>query len=94
MTPLDIFGSVGVTIMIIPYFLNLRKLMSVDSLWYTGLMFIGSGSCSIYSFLSEIYPIAIVEGIWSLGSLSEFIRDGIVKYRYKNEKICLSKKSR
>lgn len=85
MNIINILGSVGVALMLVPYFLNLIKKLSVDSLWYSGLNFLGSFSCAIYSYYIEAYPLVVLEGTWAVMSAWAFIDDGIRAYKNKQQ---------
>ncbi len=65
---LTLFGSIAVSIMMLSYSLESR------SKWYV-LIFAGaSAATAAYSGLAEVYPIMVVEGIWSTIALQRFIR--------------------
>ncbi len=63
---LTLFGSVAVSIMMLSYTLEAR------SRWYV-LIFAGaSAATAVYSGLAEVYPITVIEAIWSLVALRRF----------------------
>jgi hypothetical protein len=65
---LTIFGSIAVSIMFLSYWFEHR------SRWYI-LIFAGaSAATSVYSGLAEVYPIMVIEGLWSLVALQRFVR--------------------
>lgn len=71
---LTLFGSVAVSIMMLSYWLEAR------SKWYV-LMFAGaSAATATYSGLAEVYPITVIEAIWSAIALQRFVR------RYRAER--------
>jgi len=74
MSQSDIIASVGVTLLLIAFFLNLRKIMSTDSKWYSGLNIVGAGLCGYSSYLISFYPFVILEGVWVLAALSSFVK--------------------
>ena len=68
---LTLFGSVAVSIMMLSYTFEAR------SRWYV-LIFAGaSAATAIYSALAGVYPITVVEAIWSVVALRRFF----VRYR-------------
>ena len=68
---LTIFGSIAVSIMMLSYSLESR------SKWYV-LIFAGaSAATAIYSGLAEVYPITVIEAIWSTVAIRRFT----VRYR-------------
>jgi hypothetical protein len=74
MSQSDIIASIGVTLLLIAFFLNLRKIMSTDSRWYSGLNIVGAGLCGYSSYLIAFYPFVILEGVWVLAALSSFVK--------------------
>ncbi len=63
---LTLFGSIAVSIMMLSYSLESR------SKWYV-LIFAGaSAATSIYSGLAEVYPITVIEAIWSAIAFQRF----------------------
>lgn len=64
---LTIFGSIAVSIMMLSYWLESR------SKWYIAVFAAASAATSIYSGIAEVYPIMVVEAIWSLVALRRFL---------------------
>jgi len=63
---LTVFGSIAVTIMLVSYWLEGR------SRWYV-LVFAGaSAATSVYSALAGVFPIMLLEALWTLAALSRF----------------------
>lgn len=79
MTATDWIGFVGVTILLVAFFLNLTDKIGKDSFCYLFLNFMGAGIACFASILLDYLPFIILEGCWTL--VSAF---GIIK--------CLSKK--
>jgi len=75
MTVTDWIGFIGVTILLVAYFLNLRNILSKDSLQYLSLNFVGAGVACFASVLLNYWPFIILEGAWTLVSLF-----GILKF--------------
>ena len=64
---LTIFGSIAVSIMVAAYWLEPR------SRWFI-LIFAGASiATAVYSGLAEVYPITVIEAIWSLIALRRFL---------------------
>ncbi|MCI0803521.1 MAG: hypothetical protein J4N63_05425 [Chloroflexi bacterium] len=64
---LTLFGSIAVSIMMLSYTLEAR------SRWYV-LVFAGaSAATAIYSALAGVYPITVIEAIWSLVALRRYV---------------------
>ena len=75
MTATDIIGFIGVTILLIAYFLNLTDKIGKDSLVYLQMNFIGAGLACLASVLMKYLPFIILEGCWTMVSAY-----GILKY--------------
>jgi len=60
----DIIASIGVTLLLIAFFLNLRKLLSTESVTYSLLNIIGAGLCGLSSYMIGFYPFVILETVW------------------------------
>jgi hypothetical protein len=68
MTQTDWTGFIGVTILLIAYFLNLRDMIKKDSLVYLLLNLVGAGIACIASVLLKYLPFMILEGCWTIVS--------------------------
>ncbi len=82
MTQTDWIGFIGVTILLIAFFLNLRNLLDKESITYLLLNFIGAGLACFASILLNYLPFIILEGSWTLVSTI-----GIYNYLTKNSKL-------
>lgn len=65
---LTVFGAIAVTIMFLSYWLENR------SKWMVLLFAAGSALTAAYSGLAEVYPITVIEGLWSLVALRRFLQ--------------------
>ena len=81
MTQTDWTGSIGVTILLIAYFLNLRDLIKKDGAVYLFLNLIGAGLACLASILLKYFPFIILEGCWALVSAI-----GLLNYFYQQTK--------
>jgi hypothetical protein len=75
MTATDSIGFIGVTILLIAYFLNLTDKIGKDSVVYLQMNFFGAGLACLASVLMNYWPFIILEGSWTM--VSAF---GILKY--------------
>ena len=64
---LDFFGSVAVTIMFIAYWLESL------SRWFVLVFAGGCVATAVYSALSGVYPITVVEALWAIVALQRFL---------------------
>lgn len=80
MTTTDSIGFIGVTILLIAYFLNLTDKIGKDSLLYLQMNFVGAGLACIASVLMNYLPFIILEGCWTIVSafgILKFVRHKI-----------------
>ena len=64
---LTVFGSIVVAIMMASYWLEPR------SRWYVMVFALASAGTAVYSALSEVYPITVIEAIWAVVALQRFV---------------------
>lgn len=64
---LTVFGSVAVGIMFASYWLEPR------SRWFVLVFAAGSAATAAYSGLESVYPIMVVEALWSIVALRRFL---------------------
>jgi hypothetical protein len=67
-------GSLGVTLLLIAFFLNLFKLISQDSTPYISLNIVGAGLSCYASVLINYMPFVILEATWSLVAVAAFVK--------------------
>jgi hypothetical protein len=65
----DIIASIGVTILLVAFFLNIIGKLSAKSKPYTLMNFIGAAMCGFSSYLIKFYPFVILESIWATVAL-------------------------
>mgnify|MGYP003626015849 CR=1 FL=1 len=68
MTTTDWVGFIGVTILLVAFFLNLNDTIKKESIIYLSLNFIGAGIACFASLLLHYLPFIILEGSWTLVS--------------------------
>lgn len=68
MTQTDWIGFIGVTILLIAYFLNLRNILKKESIVYLLMNFIGAGLACLASTLLNYLPFIILEACWTIVS--------------------------
>jgi hypothetical protein len=68
MTQTDIVGSIGVTILLIAFLLNLTNKVQKDSILYLILNCIGAAIACLASILMHYIPFIILEGCWAMVS--------------------------
>jgi hypothetical protein len=65
---LTVFGSAAVAIMFLSYWLEPR------SRWFILAFAIASAATAVYSGLANVYPIMVIEALWSLVALRRFMQ--------------------
>jgi hypothetical protein len=80
MNYIDWTGFIGVTLLLLAFFLNLLGKIKTDSLTYLLLNFLGAGIACLASVLLNYMPFVILEGCWALVSAV-----GLVKLATKNK---------
>ncbi len=70
----EIVGSIGVTILLIAFLLNMLKVIQTSGLIYPLLNLVGAGLACFASWLIPYFPFVILEGAWALVSLITLIR--------------------
>jgi hypothetical protein len=74
MTYTDWIGTIGVTILLVAYFLNLLNKLSADKPTYILLNILGAGIACYASILLNYKPFIILEGTWTLVSVIGLIK--------------------
>ena len=69
----SIIGSIGVTLLLAAFFLNLFRYITQESRLYVFLNIIGAGLSCYASVLILYWPFVILEGCWCLVALAAFL---------------------
>ncbi|WHZ06514.1 MAG: hypothetical protein OJF59_000267 [Cytophagales bacterium] len=69
MTQTDWIGFIGVTILLVAFFLNLKNFIDRGSLVYLVLNTVGAALACVASVLLEYWPFIILEGCWTIISV-------------------------
>lgn len=67
-------GSLGVTLLLVAFVLNLFKFISQESSLYILLNIIGAGLSCYASVLINYMPFVILEGTWCLVAAAAFVK--------------------
>lgn len=70
----DWIASIGVTLLLIGFFLNLRKIIATDSVIYSVLNITGAALCGLSSYMIHFYPFVILEGVWVSVAFSSLLK--------------------
>ena len=64
----DWLGTLGVSLLLVAFFLNLFKKLVVESRIYSLLNIAGAGLCGVSAYLIQFYPFVVLESVWVLVS--------------------------
>jgi hypothetical protein len=67
-------GSLGVSLLLVAFFLNLFRFVRQDSHIYIFLNIVGAGISGYASWLIHYWPFVILEGAWCLAAVAGAIR--------------------
>jgi len=70
----ELTGTIGVTLLLIAFALNLAGKLKADSYSYLFLNIIGAGLAGVSSYLISFWPFVVLEGVWTLSSLFVLIK--------------------
>lgn len=70
----DWIATLGVTLLLIAFALNIAKKMSAESRAYLLLNILGAGMAGVSSYMIEFWPFVILESVWVIASLVPFIK--------------------
>lgn len=74
LTFIDYLGFTGVSLILLAFFLNLKKMLDTESLVYILLNLVGAGLACLASMLMEYLPFVLLEGTWFLVSAAALRR--------------------
>lgn len=61
-----LIGSLGVTLLLVAFLLNVLRVMSAEGYAYTALNFVGAALACYSSWLIAFMPFVVLEGVWAL----------------------------
>ena len=74
MTEAELTGFIGVTLLLVAFFLNLVGRLRADSYPYVGLNLVGASLSCLSSVLIDFVPFVILEGTWAVVAAGGLIR--------------------
>ena len=72
-----VIGSLGVSLLLLAFILNLFKWLKTGSFLYSLMNFLGAGIAGYASVLIDFIPFVILESFWALIALIGVIRSMI-----------------
>jgi hypothetical protein len=70
----DIIATIGISILLVAFILNSRKVISADKLGYNILNIVGAALCGYSAYLIRFYPFVVLETVWALVALTSVMR--------------------
>jgi hypothetical protein len=70
----SLIGTLGVTLLLVAFALNITKKISSESMPYLWLNLVGSVLACISSYIIVFWPFVILEGVWALATLFALIK--------------------
>jgi hypothetical protein len=62
----NVLGFIGVSLLLVAFFLNLVGLIMVNDRVYIALNFVGASLSCVSSYLVKFVPFVILEGTWAV----------------------------
>lgn len=69
MSTTDIIGTIGVSLILIAYFLNIFSLIKKDGILFFILNILGGAIACFSSYLIRFWPFVVLEGTWAIISV-------------------------
>lgn len=70
----DLIGTIGVTLLLIAFALNIGKKITTESKTYLSLNILGALLAGISSYMIHFTPFVILEGVWTAASLMSLLK--------------------
>jgi uncharacterized membrane protein len=70
----DWIGTIGVTLLLIAFALNIGKKITTESKTYLSLNILGALLAGISSYMIHFTPFVILEGVWTAASLMSLLK--------------------
>lgn len=74
MTTGEWIGTVGVTLLLIAFALNIGNKITAESKTYLGLNVLGAALAGISSYMIHFTPFVILESVWTVASLLSLLK--------------------
>lgn len=65
----DWIGTIGVTLLLIAFALNITKKISPETPTYLLLNIFGAGLAGVSSYMIQFWPFVVLESVWVIASL-------------------------
>lgn len=75
MSTTDIIGTIGVSLILIAYFLNIFSLIKKDGILFFVLNIFGGAIACFSSYLISFWPFVVLEGTWAIISVVGLLKN-------------------
>jgi hypothetical protein len=65
MKPSDWIATIGVSLLLLAYVLDVTDTLADDSPWFFGLNMVGAALACVSAVMISFYPFVVLEGIWA-----------------------------
>jgi hypothetical protein len=72
-------GSIGVTLLLVAFLMNLMKRMRSDGWLYLSLNVTGAGLACYSSYLISFMPFVVLEGTWTVVTLVAIVKKATIR---------------
>lgn len=87
MSTADIIATVGISILLIAFILNSRKLIAADKNLYNLLNIIGAALCGYSAYLISFYPFVVLETVWAMVAMISIVKGVSRETSARNSKL-------
>lgn len=70
----ELTGTIGVSILLLAFGLNLANKLTAGSRTYLLMNTIGAALAGVSSYLISFWPFVVLEGVWTISSLIMYLR--------------------
>lgn len=70
----DWIGTIGVTLLLIAFALNITKKITPENTWYLLLNIFGAGLAGVSSYMINFWPFVVLESVWVVASFIPLIK--------------------
>ena len=70
----DWIGTIGVTLLLIAFALNIAKKITPETKAYLLLNILGAAMAGVSSYMIQFWPFVVLESVWVLASIMALIK--------------------
>ena len=72
-------GSIGVTLLLLAFLLNVTRRLEAQSVLYTSLNLAGALLAGVSSYLIGFLPFVVLEGVWAVAAAVALVRRALAR---------------